>query len=98
MLIFVLILFLPLLKHFLGGNLPLNFTLIDFFNILIPQTIVLFPYTYYYIDSRRHNFEIPYNIITEYSILAALSILLLNIIINYIKPFDIIQYIINYII
>lgn len=45
MLIFVLILFLPLLKHFLGGDLPLNFTLIDFFNILIPQTIVLFPYT-----------------------------------------------------
>ena len=98
MLIFVLILFLPLLKQFLGGSLPLNFTLVDFFNILIPQTIVLFPYTYYYVDSRRRNFEIPYNKVTEYSILAALSILLVNIILlssNYIKPFDIIQFIVN---
>lgn len=98
MLSFVLILFLPLLKSFLGSTLPLNFTLVDFFNILIPQTIVLFPYTYYYVDSRRRNFEVPFNRITEYSILAALSILLINIILlssNYLRPFDILQFIVN---
>ena len=98
MLCFVLILFLPLLKQFFGGSLPLNFTLVDFFNILIPQTIVLFPYTYYYVDSRRRNFEVPFNRITEYSILAALSILLINIILlssNYLNPVDVLHYIVN---
>ena len=98
MLCFVLILFLPLLKQFFGGSLPLNFTLVDFFNILIPQTIVLFPYTYYYVDSRRRNFEVPFNRITEYSILAALSILLINIILlssNYLNPVDILHFLVN---
>ncbi len=98
MLCFVLILFLPLLKQFFGGSLPLNFTLVDFFNILIPQTIVLFPYTYYYVDSRRRNFEVPFNKLTEYAILAALSILLINIILlssNYLNPLDIIHFLVN---
>lgn len=101
MLCFVIILFLPLLKSSIVGYLPLNFTLVDFFNILIPQTIVLFPYTYYYVDSRRRNFEVPFNRLTEYSILAALSILLINIILlssNYLRPFDILQFIVNNII
>ncbi len=98
MLSFVIILFLPLLKQFLGGSMPLNFTLIDFFNILIPQTIVLFPFTYYYVDSRRRNFEVPFNTLTEYAILTAILILLINIILlssNYLKPFDVLHYFIH---
>lgn len=89
MLAFVFILFVPVLMQFISGR-ALTLGLIEFFSILIPQTIVLFPYTYYYIDSSRRNFEIPFSRYTEYVILIAILILLVNIILlsaTYLGPF-----------
>lgn len=88
MLAFVFILFIPVLNQFLSGNAaPLG--LIEFFNILIPQTIVLFPFTYYYIDSSRRNFEIPYSRYTELVIMLAIIFLVLSLLLlsaTYLKP------------
>ncbi|HTX61254.1 MAG TPA: hypothetical protein VMC48_03020 [Methanobacterium sp.] len=90
MLAFVFILFIPVLNQFLSGNTaPLG--LIEFFNILIPQTIVLFPFTYYYIDSSRRNFEIPFSIYTELVIMLAIIFLVMNLLLlsaTYLKPFS----------
>ena len=88
MLAFVFILFIPVLKQFLSGN-PAVLNLIEFFNILIPQTIVLFPFAYYYIDSSRRNFEIPYSRYTELVIMLAVIFLVLSLLLlsaTYLKP------------
>lgn len=89
MLAFVFILFVPVLNQFLSGNAaPLG--LIEFFNILIPQTIVLFPFTYYYIDSSRRNFEVPYSKYTEVIIMLAIIFLVMSLLLlsaTYLKPF-----------
>jgi hypothetical protein len=89
MLAFVFILLIPVLNQFLSGNAaPLG--LIEFFNILIPQTIVLFPFTYYYIDSSRRNFEIPYSRYTELVIMLAIIFLVMSLLLlsaTYLKPF-----------
>lgn len=88
MLAFVITLFIPVLNQFLSGNTaPLN--LVEFFNILIPQTIVLFPFAYYYIDSSRRNFEIPYSKYTEIAIMLAIIFLVLSLLLlsaTYLKP------------
>ena len=94
MLTFVSTLFIPALTQFLTANIVLTLNLIEFFSILIPQTIVLFPFTYYYIDSRRRDFEVPFNRFTESIILLSIIILLFNIILlsaTYLKPFNILH-------
>lgn len=86
---FVTILFIPSLIQFISGRV-LTLNLIELFSILIPQTIVLFPFTYYYIDSNRRDYEIPFSRFTESVILLAIAVLLLNIILlsaTYLKPF-----------
>lgn len=85
---FVFTLLIPVLTQFLTSTV-LTLNLIQFFSILIPQTIVLFPFTYYYIDSRRRDFEVPFNRFTEYVILLSIIVLLVNIILlsaTYLKP------------
>ncbi len=77
---FVFTLFIPVLIQFLSASANITLDLIQFFSILIPQTIVLFPFTYYYIDSRRRDFEVPFNRFTEYVILLSIIVLLVNII------------------
>ena len=94
MLTFASTLFIPALTQFLTASVVLTLNLIEFFSILIPQTIVLFPFTYYYIDSRRRDFEVPFNRFTESVILLSILVLLLNIILlsaTYLKPFNIIH-------
>lgn len=88
MLAFVFILFVPVLRQFLSGDVAV-LNLIEFFNILIPQTIVLFPFAYYYIDSSRRNFEIPYSRYTEIVIMLAVIFLVLSLLLlsaTYLKP------------
>jgi hypothetical protein len=94
MLTFVSTLFIPVLIQFLTTGVVLTLNLIEFFSILIPQTIVLFPFTYYYLDSRRRDFEVPFNRFTEYVILLSIIVLLFNIVLlsaTYLKPFNILH-------